>query len=55
MKFYDHDGIRVAKTVDGVRINFTVDKNRPYAQVIEERDDGGALLASYIHGVDLIC
>ncbi|MCP4680541.1 MAG: hypothetical protein GY854_34665 [Deltaproteobacteria bacterium] len=51
---YDHDGIRVAKTVDGVRINFTVDKNRPYAQVIEERDDGGALLASYIHGVDLI-
>ncbi len=51
---YDHDGIRVAKTVDGVRINFTVDKNRPYAQVIEERDDGGALLASYVHGVDLI-
>ncbi|MCP4679866.1 MAG: RHS repeat-associated core domain-containing protein [Deltaproteobacteria bacterium] len=31
-----------------------MDKNRPYAQVIEERDDGGALLASYIHGVDLI-
>ncbi|MCP4606345.1 MAG: hypothetical protein GY847_38510, partial [Proteobacteria bacterium] len=33
---------------------FTVDKNRPYAQGIEERDDGGALLASYVHGVDLI-
>ncbi len=51
---YDNDDIRVAKTVDGVKTNYVVDKNRPYAQVLEERDGSNNLLASYVHGHDLI-
>jgi hypothetical protein len=31
---YDHDGIRIGKTVNGTDVtNYVVDKNRPYAQV----------------------
>ncbi len=51
---YDADGIRVASTVNGVVTRFVVDKNRDFAQVLEERDGSGALEASYVHGLDLI-
>lgn len=51
---YDVDGIRVAQTVDGNETRFLIDKNRPYAQVLEEYTPGGILLASYVHGHDLI-
>jgi RHS repeat-associated protein len=52
---YDVDGIRVQKTVDGTDItNYLVDKNRDYAQVLEERNDVGSLEVSYVHGDDLI-
>ncbi len=52
---YDVDGIRISKTIDGTGVtNYLVDKNRPYAQVLEERDGSEALIVSYIYGDDLI-
>jgi len=52
---YDVDGVRVGKTVDGVNISrYVVDKNRDYAQVLEERDGNGNLIVSYVYGDDLI-
>ena len=51
---YDADGIRVRSTANGTVTNYLVDKNRDYAQVLEERDDIGSLIVSYIHGDDLI-
>jgi len=47
---YDHDGIRVAKTVGGTRTNYLLDKQRPYAQILEEQDINGDLIASYTYG-----
>ncbi len=51
---YDSDGIRVTRTVDGVITRYLVDKNREYAQVLEERDGSGNLVVEYIYGDDLI-
>lgn len=52
---YDHDGIRVGKTINGSEsIDYLVDKNRPYAQVLEERDATSDLLVRYVYGDDLI-
>ena len=52
---YDADGIRKSKSADGVFTEYLTDKNRPFAQVLAERDgDTGALLASYTYGDDLI-
>ncbi|MBC2717914.1 MAG: hypothetical protein HF978_21650, partial [Desulfobacteraceae bacterium] len=51
---YDADGIRVAQDVDGAQTVFIVDKNRQYAQILEERDTLGSLTVSYIHGDDLV-
>jgi RHS repeat-associated protein len=52
---YDIDGIRVEKIVDGINVSrYTVDKNRIYAQVLEERDSDGKLVVSYVYGDDLI-
>ena len=51
---YDADGIRVASAVDGVVTYYVVDKNRNYAQVLEETDAIGSPLISYIYGDDLI-
>jgi RHS repeat-associated protein len=51
---YDADGLRIQKTVDGIAVNYLVDKNLPYAQVLEERNAAKSLLASYVHGLDLI-
>ena len=31
-----------------------VDQNRPFAQVLEERDGGDSLVVSYVYGDDLI-
>jgi RHS repeat-associated protein len=50
---YDADGVRVSKTVNGVTTEYLVDKNRDYAQVLEERVND-ALTASYVYGLDLI-
>lgn len=52
---YDVDGIRVGKSYDGKNFNkYIVDKNRDYAQVIEERDSKGNIVVSYVYGDDLI-
>ena len=54
---YDHDGIRIGKTVNGTEnTNYVVDKNRPYAQVLEEEYLSGGLSAvtSYVYGDGLI-
>ena len=52
---YDAEGNRVRKTIDGnVVINYLVDTNRDYAQVVEERDGDGNLLVRYVYGHDLI-
>jgi len=50
---YDNEGIRVSATVDGETTNFLVDKNRPYAQVLEEFTSE-QLQAFYVYGRDLI-
>jgi RHS repeat-associated protein len=50
---YDLGGIRVSQSVNGVETKYLVDKNRNYAQVIEEYNSLG-VQASYIYGNDLI-
>ena len=50
---YDEQGIRVSSTVDGVTTDYLVDKNRPYAQVLEEFNSE-QLQAFYVYGHDLI-
>jgi RHS repeat-associated protein len=51
---YDVDGARVRSTVGGATTTFLVDANRPLPQVLEERGAGGALVAAYTFGDDLI-
>jgi RHS repeat-associated protein len=51
---YDADGIRTKKIVNGINIGYIVDKNREYAQVLEERYGNGELIVSYTYGDDLI-
>ena len=51
---YDADGIRLSKTKAGETTYYTTDKNRQYAQVLEERDKDGNLLIQYAYGHDLI-
>ncbi|MFH2045808.1 MAG: RHS repeat-associated core domain-containing protein [Pseudomonadota bacterium] len=50
---YDSDGIRVAKSTGTVITRYLVDKNRDYAQVLEETDNS-SLTVSYVYGDDLI-
>ncbi|MGD2184438.1 RHS repeat-associated core domain-containing protein [Lusitaniella coriacea] len=50
---YDDDNIRVSETVGGTTKSYVLDKNRPYAQVLAEYEDGN-LDASYTYGLDLI-
>jgi RHS repeat-associated protein len=52
---YDVDGIRNAKSVNGIVTRFVVDKNRDFAQVLEERDPSGSIVnVAYVYGDDLI-
>ena len=51
---YDVDGRRVESTQAGGVTRFLVDRNRPFAQVLEERTDDGTLMVSYEYGKDLI-
>lgn len=50
---YDSEGIRVSRSINGDKVNFLVDKNRPYAQVLEESINSN-LVAFYSYGHDLI-
>ena len=51
---YDADGIRVSSETNGAVTDFLVDKNRDYAQVLEERDTAGTIIVEYTYGDDLI-
>jgi RHS repeat-associated protein len=51
---YDQDGIRVSSNTNGTIANYVVDKNRDYAQVMEEKDGSGAMTVEYVYGDDLI-
>ncbi|MBB6520016.1 putative Ig domain-containing protein [Pseudoteredinibacter isoporae] len=50
---YDIDGIRSAKTENGVTTEFLVDKNRDYAQVLAEVVNG-SVITRYTYGDDLL-
>ena len=50
---YDWEGNRISKTTNGVVTKYLVDSNG-LAQVLEERDGDGNLLAYYTYGNDLI-
>ncbi|SIO67996.1 intein C-terminal splicing region/RHS repeat-associated core domain-containing protein [Singulisphaera sp. GP187] len=51
---YDDDGNRVTATTDGQRTTYLNDPNQAYDQVLEEYAPGGALVASYVRGLDLL-
>jgi RHS repeat-associated protein len=51
---YDADGIRVSSNANGNITNYVVDKNRDYAQVMEEKDGSGSTIVEYVYGDDLI-
>ncbi|OPF18912.1 hypothetical protein B1L04_05655 [Microcystis aeruginosa KW] len=51
---YDSDGIRISQTVNGDETRFLVDKNRDYAQVLQEYTPSKIIKASYVYGHDLI-
>ena len=54
---HSHDDIRIEKTINGTEVvQYVVDKNRPYAQVLEEEHTRGGLSAttSYVYGDALI-
>ncbi len=52
--WYDTDGMRMKKAVNGTVTKFLLDKNRNYSQVIEERDNTDSTLVRYTYGDDLI-
>ena len=51
---YDADGLHVGKTDSTGETRFLLDTNRQYAEVLEEYTPSGLILASYVHGRDLI-
>lgn len=51
---YDGDGVRTRQTVAGEETRFLLDKNRDYAQVLEEYTPSNIIKASYVYGHDLI-
>ncbi|GBC60970.1 RHS repeat-associated core domain-containing pro tein [Desulfonema ishimotonii] len=51
---YDADGVRVSAETDGEVTIYLVDKNRDYAQVLEDRDGSGGLIVAYVYGDDLV-
>src|SRR4030095_3276262 len=51
---YDTDGLRVSSNADGGATIYLLDTVQPYTQVLEEYTQGGVILASYVHGNDLI-
>jgi RHS repeat-associated protein len=49
---YDADGLRTARTANGVTTTYLVDENRPLPQVLTETT--GATVTTYTHGADLV-
>jgi len=52
--FYDVDGIRSRKVVDGETVDFLTDANRAYAQVVKETNATTGDITDYLYGDDLI-
>ena len=50
---YDSTGIQVSSTINGETTTYVVDKNRPYAQVLESLNSDG-LIEFSVYGLDLI-
>lgn len=51
---YDGNGNRIAKIVNGLRVNYVNDVNRPIVQVLLEADFNWAVTKKYVYGLDLI-
>ncbi len=51
---YDDEGIRTSKRVGNNLTTYITDKNRPYAQVLEEINESGEVIKRYVYGHDLI-
>ncbi len=51
---YDAEGIRVSSKVNGAETRYLIDTTHPYQQVFEEYTPENSVLASYVHGNDLI-
>ena len=51
---YDATGTLVSRSVNGQVTRYLVDINRDFTQVLEEYDLSGNVIASYVHGLDLI-
>jgi hypothetical protein len=51
---YDYAGIRASQKVNGTETRYLVDKNRDFAQVLDEYVPNGTVNASYVYGSDLI-
>ncbi len=51
---YNGDGVRIAKSVDGLRTNFITDTNRPVSQVLIEASANWSVEKSYIYGLERI-
>ena len=51
---YDCDGVLVSRTEEGVAVTYTVDKEVEYHHVLEEIDDAGTVIRSYVYGDKLI-
>ncbi|MGC1244976.1 MAG: RHS repeat-associated core domain-containing protein [Spirulinaceae cyanobacterium] len=54
---YNAQGVRVSSTLNGVKTNYLVDGNRPYAQVLEEYVTDGTnrqTQANYTYGLNLL-
>lgn len=51
---YGADGTLVGRTADGVQTRYVVDRNRAFSEVLEERTEEGAVIASYTQGIRLL-
>ena len=51
---YDVDNIRQSKTDSNGTIQYVVDPNQSFAQVLEEQDENAQSIVSYVYGDDLI-
>lgn len=47
---YNPDGIRISKSVNGMKTRYIIDSHRDYPVVIAETDDSGNIKAEYVYG-----
>jgi RHS repeat-associated protein len=51
---YDGDGVRIASAMNGAATQYLQDQRSGLPTVLEERDAGGSLMASYVRGLGLV-